>query len=101
MTETEIPPENTEPASPAQEEYMAQLDPAIYTIHTITLEKVSGSSEPKRPHRSWLPPRMARVGTLFTYTYKSLGRNEAVQRASAALIREYPDENRMNWKEIR
>lgn len=74
-------------------------DPKVTAFHTITLEKVAGRSPSRRD--TWRRPRLARVGALYTYTYKYLTRDEGLRRAAAALIRDFPDENRLHWKELR
>jgi hypothetical protein len=105
ITHNEPPqePPAPEPEQKPEPEYVGRpSDPKLYAFFTITLEKVSDSGTRKdKPEKPWLARRRARLGEIFTYTYKSLDRNQALQRASAALIREFPDENRMNWKEIR
>lgn len=78
--------------------YSSETDPELYEFHVVTLQKVSEGSAPPAKHKPWLARRRAQVGEFFTYTYKSFDNNTALARATAALIREFPDENRMNWK---
>jgi hypothetical protein len=78
--------------------FNSKTDPKITAFHVVTLEKVAESKSPPRRVKPWLTRRTANVGEQFTYTYKSLDRNTALSRASAALIREFPDEDRLNWK---
>jgi hypothetical protein len=77
--------------------FEVKTDPKITGFHVVTLEKVAEGEAKPKPH--WLTVRRsAVVGEQFVYTYKSLDRNSALSRATAALIREFPDEERLNWK---
>jgi hypothetical protein len=58
-------------------------------VKTITLEKISNASG-SQP-----------LGAIYTYTYKRLAEWEAPQRATKALLRDHPDENRLLWKEVK
>lgn len=40
------------------------------------------------------------LGSVYTYTYKSLNPMEALRRAVIALKRDLPDENPVNWKVV-
>lgn len=59
--------------------------PSVYLA--IALQKQSGSGK--------LPQ-----GYIYTYTYKSLSKREALARAAKALERDHPGENRLHWREI-
>lgn len=41
------------------------------------------------------------VGELYSYTYKSLTRDEALRRAAKALARDLKGEDRLHWREVR
>lgn len=42
----------------------------------------------------------AHVGRLYRWTYKHLSRDIAIHKAFAALVREFPDEARSDWKVV-
>lgn len=87
----------TEP--PSEPEYVPEPLPRTYS--EILLEKVAPSPPDNRRRSSISRPQTARLGTVFSYTYKSLSLDEARRRAAAALVREWPGEDRLLWKEIR
>jgi hypothetical protein len=71
------------------------------TYREIFLEKITKGpcdSEPAPP--SWRRPRCAAVGSVFKYSYVSLDQSTALARASRALLREYPGEDRLSWKVV-
>lgn len=39
------------------------------------------------------------IGSTYRWTYKSLNRFAAMGKASKALLRDHPDEDRTNWRE--
>lgn len=69
------------------------------TYCTVTLEKARpGKCDDRPPVAPWRRPECAQVGTVFTYTYKSKTRDEALRAATRWLTVEYPGEDRLDWR---
>lgn len=87
MATEEIPATAANKDVPIEERvYEAEGRPP--TFFTITLEKV-------RAGATGLP-----VGTTYTYTYKSLDHKDAIRRASLAMARDLPGEERLDWRMV-
>jgi len=89
------------PPPPPEYDGPVERDPKLYFYDSIVLEKVAGRSPVIPTRHAWKRPRIARLGHIFTYTFKAQTRDNAVGRAGKALVAEFPDENILHWKEIR
>ena len=80
------------------EERIYEAEAQEPTFHTIRMVKVAGGGPLERTRFGGVVVGGLPLGTEYTYTYKSLTHDEALRRASAALARDYPKENRLHWQ---